>query len=206
MSILSHPIPAGGRGSPPWAIATLYPNQGHWTEGEYLDLSERTNRIIEMSDGCVEVLELPTITHQMIGLFLYRALFAFMQPPRLGRVIAAAYPLRLTGGTFREPDVLFVLAQHLEWFGKQFATGADCVIEILSQDRKRDMEEKRADYEAAGIPEYWLVDDRDRRITVLKLVSGKYEIAGDYVPGQRALSVVLAGFSVDVAEVFAAEG
>lgn len=47
------------------------------------------------------------------------------------------------------------------------------VMEVVSggpQDRKRDLVIKRAEYAAAGIPEYWIVDPESRRITVLTLV------------------------------------
>jgi Uma2 family endonuclease len=195
-------MPPGGKGSPPWAIAKLFPNQGHWSEGEYLELSERTNRLIEMIDGCVEVLDMPSKTHQLIIQFMYRAMFAFVTPNQLGQVMLAAYPLKLWEGRFREPDVLFALAAHTSWFGEKFATGADLVIEVVSEDRRRDLETKRGEYEQAGIPEYWIVDPRDQRITVLQLVNGAYIVAGEYSLEGQAKSVILPGFSVDVAMIF----
>jgi hypothetical protein len=39
----------------------LFPEQGQWTEGAYLALN--TRRMIELSDGCLEVLPVPTIFH-----------------------------------------------------------------------------------------------------------------------------------------------
>jgi Uma2 family endonuclease len=154
MTTTTHPMPPGGKGSPPWAIAKLFPNQGHWSEAEYLELSERTNRLIELIDGCVEVLDLPNLKHQDIVYFLHRSLDDFARPGQLGKAVSAAYPLRLKDGKFHEPDVLFVLAAHLSWFGEKFATGADLVIEVVSEDRRRDIETKRGEYEEAGIPEY----------------------------------------------------
>src|SRR5258708_6853811 len=143
MTTMSHPMPPGGKGSPPWAIATLFPTQGHWSESEYLELSERTNRLIELSDGCVEVLDLPTKKHQQIVYFLHWSIREWINPQNLGEVISSPYPLRLDQGRFREPDVLFVFAEHASWFGEKFATGADLVIEVVSEDRARDFEKKR---------------------------------------------------------------
>jgi Uma2 family endonuclease len=205
MPMTTHPIPPSTTGSPPWVIATLYPNQGDWSEGEYLELSDRTNRLIELSDGIVEVLDMPSTIHQGIVACLHRHVRDHLQPPRLGRTFFAPYPLRLAEGKFREPDVLFVTADHAHWFGVEFATGADCVMEVLSEDRGRDMQMKRAEYERAGIAEYWIVDPREKRITVLRLVNGVYQIAGDYTTGQRAASVVLPGFEIDVDMVFKPE-
>ena len=202
MTTMNHPLPSSGKGAPPWAIAKLYPTQGYWSEKEFLDLSERTNRIIEMVDGCVEVLDWPNLKHQEILCFLQRSLDDFARPGNLGKVIAAAYPLRLNARQFREPDVLFVLAEHLSWFGEKFATGADLVIEVVSEDRVHDLETKRSEYAQAGIPEYWIVDPRDKRITVLQLVDGAYKIAGEISEAGRAKSVILPGFAVDVARVF----
>lgn len=202
MTLATHSLPPGGKGAPPWAIAMLFPNQGHWSEGEYLDLSERTNRLIEMDEGCVEVLDLPNLKHQEIVSFLNRSFEDFVRPNKLGKVIFAAYPLRLRDDRFREPDVLFVLTEHLAWFGGKFATGADLVVEVVSEDRARDFHKKRSEYEEAGIPEYWIVDPRERQITVLGLVNGVYEVVGDYSGEGRAESKILPGFTVELSMVF----
>src|SRR5712692_7578885 len=42
------------RTEPTWEIAHLFPDQGTWTEGEYLALD--TNHLIELSNGRLEVL------------------------------------------------------------------------------------------------------------------------------------------------------
>ena len=202
MTTMNHPFPASGKGAPPWAIAKLYPTQGYWSEKEFLDLSERTNRIIEMVDGCVKVLDLPSLKHQEIIGFLCQCIREFVRPDQLGKVVVAAYPLRLNARQFREPDVLFVLTEHLSWFGEKFATGADLVIEVVSEDRVHDLETKRSEYEQAGIPEYWIVDPRDKQITVLQLADQTYKVAGEYGEGGRATSVVLPGFALDVSTAF----
>ena len=195
-------LPSDGKGALLGEIAMVFPNQGHWSEKDYLDLSERTNRLIEMNDGCLEVPDFPGKIHQQITYFLLRSLEDFVRPNKLGKVIFAAYPLRLRDDRFREPDVLFVLTEHLAWFGGKFATGADLVVEVVSEDRARDFHKKRSEYEEAGIPEYWIVDPRERQITVLGLVNGVYEVVGDYSGEGRAESKILPGFAVELAMVF----
>jgi|TARA_B100001971_G_C18207240_1_gene548405 hypothetical protein len=44
-------------GEPTWDIAYLFPNQGYWSEDAYLDL--KTNHLIELVDGKLEVLPMP---------------------------------------------------------------------------------------------------------------------------------------------------
>jgi hypothetical protein len=43
---------------PAWDIATLFPPQGSWTVDEYLDFTDDTNRLIEYTDGQIEVVEM----------------------------------------------------------------------------------------------------------------------------------------------------
>jgi len=57
---------------------------------------------------------------------------------------------------------------------------ADVIFEIVSEgikDRKRDYEDKRADYQRIGVQEYVIVDRFERRVTVLRLVEGEYQEA-----------------------------
>lgn len=187
---------------PAWDIARLFPNQGDWTEGDYLTLSRWTNRLVELSDGEVEVLNMPTRTHQRIVLSLRDGLQTFAAPGKLGEAIVAPYPVRLRTGRFREPDVVFVLAEHADRLGEEFAEGADLVMEVVSEDRAHDLVTKRAEYADAGIAEYWIIDPRDRRVTVLKLAGGEYVVHGDWGAGERAESALLVGFGIDIDRMF----
>jgi Uma2 family endonuclease len=187
------------RGEPTWEIAHLFPLQGNWTEDEYLALS--TNRLVEFSDGLVEVLPMPTTSHQATLLFLLRALLAFVEPRALGTASFAGIRVRLWKGKFREPDVVFLLAQHADRIGEQFWQGADLVMEVVSgddKDRERDLEIKPKEYARAGIPEYWIVDPQEEQITVLRLKGKKYVEHGKFGRGEQAKSALLKGFAVDV--------
>jgi Uma2 family endonuclease len=115
--------------------------------------------------------------------------------------------VRLWEGTFREPDIVFVLAKHAKQVGEDFWKGADLVMEVVSggaEDRRRDLIEKRRDYAKAGIDEYWIVDPKEKLITVLKRRGKTYVIHAEARPGERAVSALLSGFAVDVTAVFAA--
>lgn len=191
------------KGEPPWEIAELYPAQGYWDEEEYLGLD--TNRLIEFSNGFIEVLPVPTTTHQLILMFLLDALRGFVEPRKLGIALFAGIRVRLWKDTYREPDIVFMLAKHADRVGEVFWKGADLVMEVVSgaqEDRRRDLVKKRREYAKAGIQEYWMVDPEKSQITVLRLSRGKYAVAGKYGRGETARSVLLAGFAVKVDEVF----
>jgi Uma2 family endonuclease len=179
----------------------LFPNQGHWTGVDYLCLD--TNHLVELSDGCLEVLPMPTMIHQLIALYLYGCLKAFAHP-KLGVVLAAPFRIQLWPEKFREPDVMFMLKEHRHRVHNEYWEGADLAIEVVSddpEDRERDLVVKRGEYARAGIGEYWIVDPKLKQITVLALRGKKYQVIGEYKAG-KAASRLLGGFSVDVASVF----
>lgn len=191
------------KAEPIWEIATLFPNQGQWHEDEYLAME--TNHQIEFANGYLEILPMPTQRHQLLLLFLFGALNSFVRPRNLGTVLVAAMRVKLWAGKYREPDVMFMLAQHDERRTDRYWERADLVMEIVSgsaEDRARDLVIKRQEYAQAGIPEYWIVDSQMKQITVLTLDKEVYGEHGVFGVGQQATSVLLAGFSVDVAAAF----
>lgn len=193
---------AASAGEPTWDVAKLFPNQGAWSEEEYLELNG--NYLIEFSDGYLEVLPMPTMTHQLIVLWLYGKLLEFVSPQGLGRTLVAPFRVRLREGKYREPDVLFMLAAHSNRMREEFWDGADLVMEVVSDDdRRRDLETKRREYAQAGIPEYWIVDPQQSLVTVLRLDGSSYAVHGQFSAGDAASSVLLPGFEVDVATLFA---
>lgn len=190
-------------GEPTWEVAKLFPIQGSWTEEEYLALDG--NHLVEFSHGYLEVLSMPTTSHQLIVLYLIEALLTFVRARSLGTVLLAPLRVRLWSGKFREPDVVFMAKEHLDRIGEQFWVGADLAMEVVStDDRRRDLEIKRREYAKAGIQEYWIVDPLLGQITVLRLEEGGYVVHGEFPKGTQAASALLPDFAVDVTAVFAA--
>ena len=188
---------------PVWDIAKLFPNQGEWSEEDYLALD--TNHLVEFTNGEIEVLPMPTIPHQQIALFLYRMLWAFVKERRLGEVLVAPLRVRLRPRKYREPDVVFMRAEKLAHQSIQYWENVDLVIEVVSpDDPDRDYVKKRKDYAGVGIAEYWIIDPLKQMITVLTLDGETYTEYGVFTPETAATSALLAGFAVDVSEVFAA--
>jgi Uma2 family endonuclease len=200
----SPPNPSSSSAAEPaWEVAHLFPAQGSWSEEEYLAL--KGNRLVEFSQGTIEVLPMPTMAHQLIVGFLYRAVLDFVSARALGTVLFAPLRVRLWPGKIREPDVVFLRREQKARMGNECWEGADLVMEVVSDDdRGRDLETKRREYAQAAIPEYWIVDPRDRRIIVLTLSDGRYREHGAFAVGDTARSVLLPGLEVDVAQVLAA--
>jgi Uma2 family endonuclease len=191
-------------GEPVWDLAYLYPPQGEWSVEAYLELPG--NLLVEFTDGQIEVLPMPTLAHQFIVLYLYRLLNALIQTNRLGWVLAGPLPVRLGPRIYREPDVIFISAERPERRAGDYPDGAEIVTEVLSggrKDRQRDLVAKRAEYAAAGIGEYWIIDPQKGMVAVLRLEGNAYIERGRFRDGQ-ATSALLPGFAAPVADVFAA--
>ena len=147
---ISPPIPRSRRGEPAWEIATLFPPQGEWTEADYLALNSQ-NWMVELSDGCLEVLPMPNAMHQSIVDYLFTLLKAFVLARGIGRVLFAPMPVRLGPKNFREPDIMFFRPGRIVDPRKQ-PDGVDLAMEVVSEShdgRERDLRKKPVDYAAA---------------------------------------------------------
>jgi Uma2 family endonuclease len=188
---------------PAWDVALLFPAQGQWSEEEYLALDG--NRIVEFSNGRLEVAPMPTTSHQLLVAWLYGILQAFVVSRDLGTVAFAPLRVRISRAKFREPDLVFMLKEHGKRIGEEYWEGADLVMEVVSRDeegRRRDLETKRQEYARAGIPEYWTIDPEEKQITVLRLAGKRYAVHGEFHEGTVAASHLLQGFAVDVKDAF----
>src|SRR5207244_9940396 len=86
-------------------LEDILPPQGEWSEEQYLVLTDHRSRLIEFTDGFLEVLPMPTDKHQSILQFLFLAFHVFVHP-RGGKVQFAALRLRIRARKFREPDLM----------------------------------------------------------------------------------------------------
>jgi Uma2 family endonuclease len=175
------------------------------TEADYYLLSEH-GRLVELSDGRVDVIELPTDFHQLILLRLSLALQLFVLQHKLGRIRFAPLPVRLWSGKIREPDLMFMSAAHLDRIGKYWGV-PDLAVEILSEGTEfKDREIKRSEYAQAGVVEYWIVDPQAMSIEILRLndLTRVYE-GSSLRPDAVLTSGLFPGFSMALADLFADE-
>lgn len=188
-------------------VAWLFPRQGEWTEEDYFALPD-TNRIVELSAGRVVIPEMPTTSHQRAVRNLLRGMDSHTQTHGLGEVCVAPLRIRLWPGKFREPDLVFMRADHTDRIGEEFWGVPDLVVEVISPrtehssgTERTDRLEKFEEYARAGVTEYWLVAPKERTIEVYVLRQGGYHLLGRWGVGEVARSEALAGFEVPVTGV-----
>lgn len=121
--------------------------------------------------------------HQRILLFLSKLIDFFLDFKPLGQLLLAGVPMKIWDDQpAREPDLIFVSNEHLSRIKPTYLDGpGDMVVEIVSpESTARDRGVKLVEYEAAGIPEYWLLDPQHTEAVVYVL--GK---DGQYHPNPR---------------------
>lgn len=156
----------------------IVPQRMTWEE--YLRFGEE-NTLAEWIDGRVIVLFSGSTKHQDIVSFLDRVIGFYIEKYNLGRLFFAPYAMKLSKlRRGREPDLLFISREREHLITKTYLNGAaDLVVEVVSPESvERDSVQKFAEYEAAGIPEYWLINYANEIATFYQLdEKGQYQAA-----------------------------
>jgi Uma2 family endonuclease len=183
-------------------IAKLFPRQGEWTERDFFALPE-SNRRIELSNGVLTMTPSPTGSHALILMELASRLKNHVAAADLGVVLVAPLDVRLFPGTIRQPDILFIREENRARIGDYVDGPPDWVAEIISPgSRELDEQVKLAEYARAGVPEYWLVDPRDRTVRIYTLAGDAYTLAATASDCQAARSATIEGFEVAAGDLF----
>jgi Uma2 family endonuclease len=94
----------------------------------------------------------------------------FVDERSLGQVFSSRVAFRLGEDQAPEPDIAVVRTERLNLVHRGYVEGPpDLAIEIVSPESiERDYVRKREQYRQAGVPEYWIVDELEQRVTLLK--------------------------------------
>lgn len=139
------------------------------TLDEFIELLPDTEQRCELHRGVLYLMPEASVDHQFLTQLLWKYLFDALTASG----IAYAYTpvnLVLSDDTYVAPDIIVVRAGREAIIGPvRFYGAPDIVVETLSSDRERDLVTKRRQYQAAGIPEYWILDGAADTLTVLAL-------------------------------------
>lgn len=142
---------------------------------EFLDWADE-DTLAEWVDGKAIMTSPASTKHQTLADFLLMVLSHYVQAHESGIVISAPFQMKLEHG--REPDLIFIANAHLDRLKTTYLDGpADLVVEIISPESAgRDRGEKFIEYEAGGVPEYWLIDPQRRWAEFYQLQGERYHL------------------------------
>ncbi len=168
----------------------FYPmHSGPFTAADRQKMPEDGRRC-ELIDGALYVSPSAGRPHNDLVMDLFRQLDAACPPDVT--IYNVPYDYRLADGSELVPDI--TVARTADLGEKRITRTPLLVVEVISpSSRLMDPLIKRAKYEAAGVPAYWIADPVAPRLTVLELRGKSYV--------ERA--VLQAGESVTLAQPFA---
>ena len=161
----------------------------------------------ELVHGELVVSPSPTSPHQRCVTQLTIELGIAARRSNWGEVISGPMDVVLASGMVFQPDLLFVRADRCHIIEHTHVAGPpDICVEIVSEgNRTHDTVVKFKEYAAHGVPEYWLVDLRERQISTWRNADGEYQLIGRASQGKKIRSLVLPELKLDPAQVLPSE-
>ncbi|MCD4684625.1 MAG: Uma2 family endonuclease [Anaerolineae bacterium] len=121
-----------------------------------------------------------SLIHALLIKYLTVLLDTYFDHNPIGRALNAPFVMRLeSAGTYREPDIQVILnANPGQLTGTGMIGPADICIEVVSPESvARDYGDKFAEYEGAGVREYWIIDPLRQRCEFNRLQANVYTTA-----------------------------
>ena len=166
---------------------------------EYLVYEGEPDVLYELHKGKLIPMAAATALHASICEFLVYILQRYLAEHNLDLVAKTNVGVRTEDNSSRIPDVI-VCTQSL-WEQLLARPGAGVfdldetpvlIVEVVSQNERQDYVTKRAEYENAGVLEYWMADPKPNRIRVRVATLPENETAyeqANFVPGQNIVSL-----------------
>lgn len=182
--------------------------EGLYTFEEYLNYDDGTDIRYELEDG--RLLEMPPAsdTHEAIIMFLLHNLYREITRVNLDwEVRASGTGVRTTRKKSRLPDLIVMTPEQ-----RKSIKGRSAVLEVppllavevvSTESVKRDYKEKPQEYAAFKIPEYWVVDPIEQKVTVFTLANNQYKTSV-FTGNQAIKSLTLPELTLTVERVLAA--
>jgi Uma2 family endonuclease len=182
---------------------------------EYLAYSDETplEGRYELVDG--ELVELPpesrlnsTVAIRVLLALLAAGIGVELIHP--GKCEVQVPVLQPSDAANRYPDLVVLRLEHLALTQRRLTITRDMspprlVVEVVSPgktNRDRDYVQKRAQYAAIGVPEYWLVDPVAQTVVVLTLAGADYQEVGVFGTQAAITSVEFPDLALTVEQLF----
>ncbi len=153
---------------------------------------------VELRDGALHRMNAEYAPHMRMKLALYRAFYDAILASGLALEVGAEGTVSFGQGFSPLPDVFIWVPAPIE---KTIPGSAvKLVVEVADMTRTDDLGDKLAEYARAGLPEYWVVDMKARRLhRFAGPRDGGFPPATLFDEGDTAPSVTLEGVAITLA-------
>jgi Uma2 family endonuclease len=170
---------------------------------DYLTYDDGTDNRYELEDGDLILMNPPSFNHALISRFLINIFEAEIKRLSLSWLTFSNVGIRTSITRSRIPDLVLLHQDQIpdQKLSAVLTSPPLLIVEIVSPEScTRDYRYKRSEYAATGIPEYWIVDPEEQKVTVLKLVEGFYEEEG-YQSNEKLQSQVFSELSLTANQI-----
>lgn len=165
--------------------------------------------LYELYKGQLIPMAAATGLHTSICEFLVYKLQRYLATQKLDLVAKTSVGVRTEEDTSRIPDVVVCTQNNWEQVCARSGSGIldfgetpRLTVEVVSEDRRQDYVIKRAEYELAEVPEYWIVDPKKQRVRIYSLLDDEESYTFlDYQPDQEIVSLMFPNLGLSVSEV-----
>jgi Uma2 family endonuclease len=174
-----------------------------FTYDDYLALPDDGRRY-EVIEGDLSMTPAPSPRHQEIQAWLSARMVLHVRQYSLGKVYVSPIDVALSLIDIVQPDILFVAKDRMHIVARRNIVGIpDLIVEILSPtSRERDQVDKLALYQRYALPEYWIVDPEAETVETFLYQGTQLERIDTFKMGNELPAHQIAGFRLDVAEIF----
>lgn len=173
------------------------------TAEQFYDLPEQFHT--QLIDGEI-VVDMPSMRHQRIVIWLIYQLMTHIEAHPGAGEVGIEVNIPIDDNNVFGPDVWWTTPEHTAPRNAVRAAGPpDLAVEVRSPSTWRyDLGPKRSKWEAAGLPELWLVDTESNSIVVLRRSSPKsgFDVTLEVGTGDTLTSPLIPHFELDVGTLF----
>ncbi|PRY86521.1 Uma2 family endonuclease [Mongoliibacter ruber] len=179
-----------------------------YTYADYL--TWQMDEMVELIKGKIfKQAAAPRRIHQEISGKIFNNLYNYLEKKPC-KVYAAPFDVRLPVKSKQNEDIDTVVQPDIcvicdyDKLDELGCVGApDLVVEILSPgNNKKELQNKYEVYEESGVKEYWVVHPNECTLIIYTLIDGKYSASKIFTHGDKVASQAVAGFVLDLEEVF----
>ncbi len=182
---------------------------GRYSYADYL--TWKIEETVELIKGKVfkSAAAAPRRRHQEISVKVTNRLFNFLEGKPC-KVYQAPFDVRLPVHSKKNEDIFTVVQPDIcvvcdrNKLDVAGCVGApDLIVEILSPgNNKKELKYKYEVYEESGVKEYWIIHPDEQTLLIYTLNASSFVPSKLFIPGDVVKSQCIAGFSLDLEDVF----
>jgi Uma2 family endonuclease len=160
--------------------------------------------LVELTGGELYLVPFPSLKHQKITGNMFYILKNELEKNNTGSLFIAPVDVKFSNEDLIVPDLVYLSNHKADIIKDKYIEGSpDLIIEVLSENKKRDLVEKKELYEQYKVTEYVIIDQYDEKIIYYLLKSNSIEYISEiFMKNQKFSFHAFQNLIIDVNKLF----